>query len=319
MAAAGPSTSKDLVDLYGDLSQNDDWTSDKDITCMAQTLGVRDITEIKFAENKVNGQSRGFAEVVVTSEESLKLMLEKIPQCQLNGERIDCRFATRQNLSVFEDLANKRKSTTTLHYIAFQNVRYYCHIPIQPPPSLHVNPAFFTPAQDGHSSKAYSQQKHTPQSTDRDFEELMNRNKAVASSAISKAVSGATAGVAVVLGTKKDAGTGVVTESESGTGNVKEKTILVGKVRECLEDKENIPGVGRGTKNAHGNGKGTEISEITETDTANLTHGVLKCEDGQRLCFCTKLYMNLVESKVRLKLYLQKSKVYFFLFFTSCL
>ncbi|TDH17008.1 hypothetical protein EPR50_G00004030 [Perca flavescens] len=434
--AAGPSTSKDLVDLYGDLNQNDDdldriaeanelfdavltgsvdqdnkvkthvvppsnkeakstvksqkegnslrrlslyignfpwWTSDKDITCMAQTLGVRDIKEIKFAENKVNGQSRGFAEVVVTSEESLKVMLEKIPQCQLNGERIDCRFATRQNLNLFEDLANKRiplrlnskdpKDSDTLdkipsllsqepspppipplfpsHPLANRfpslptpypnhppppfphmppNIPppmphhlfppHPVHVPIQPPPSLHVNPAFFTPAQDGHSSKAYSQQKHTPQSTDRDFEELMNRNKAVASSAISKAVSGATAGdlrvametlltaiaiikqsrvattatgVAVVLETKKDAGTGVVTESESVTGNVKEKILLVGKVRECLEDKENIPGVVRGTKNAHGNGKGTEITEIIETDTANLTDGVLKHEARQTL------------------------------------
>ncbi|KAF1392799.1 hypothetical protein PFLUV_G00031800 [Perca fluviatilis] len=437
--AAGPSTSKDLVDLYGDLNQNDDdldriaeanelfdavltgsvdqdnkvkthvvppsnkeakstivksqkegnslrrlslyignfpwWTSDKDITCMAQTLGVRDIKEIKFAENKVNGQSRGFAEVVVTSEESLKVMLEKIPQCQLNGERIDCRFATRQNLNLFEDLANKRiplrlnskdpKDSDTLdkipsllsqepspppipplfpsHPLANRfpslptpypnhppppfphmppNIPppmpphlfppHPVHVPIQPPPSLHVNPAFFTPAQDGHSSKAYSQQKHTPQSTDRDFEELMNRNKAVASSAISKAVSGATAGdlrvametlltaiaiikqsrvattatgVAVVLETKKDAGTGVVTESESVTGNVKEKILLVGKVRECLEDKENIPGVGRGTRNAHGNGKGkgTEITEIIETDTANLTDGVLKREARQTL------------------------------------
>lgn len=36
--------------------------------------------------------------------------------------------------------------------------------------------------------------RHTPQSTNGDFEELMNRNRAVASSAISKAVSGATAG-----------------------------------------------------------------------------------------------------------------------------
>lgn len=61
-----------------------------------------------------------------------------------------------------------------------------------------------------------------------------------------------------------------MTERESVTGNVKEKILLVGKVRECLEDKENIPGVGRGTRNAHGNGKGTEITEIIETDTANL-------------------------------------------------
>ncbi|XP_059208364.1 cleavage and polyadenylation specificity factor subunit 7-like [Centropristis striata] len=233
------------------------WTSDKDITCMAQRLGVKDIKDIKFAENKVNGQSRGYAEVVVTSEESLKLLLEKIPQCELNGERIDCRFATRQNLSVFEDMANKRiplrvsskdpkesdssdKIPSLLsqepspppipplfpsHPLAnrFPSIPspffshppppfpqmppnfpppmpphlfppHPVHVPSQPAPSLHINPAFFTPAHDAHSSKAYSQQKHTPQRTDADFEELLNRNKAVASSAISKAVSGATAG-----------------------------------------------------------------------------------------------------------------------------
>ncbi|XP_019954478.2 cleavage and polyadenylation specificity factor subunit 7 [Paralichthys olivaceus] len=234
------------------------WTSDKDITGLAQNLGVRDIREIKFAENRVNGQSRGYAEVVVTSEESFKILLEKIPQCKLNGEKLDCRFATRQNLTVFEDIANKRmplrvnskdskddaseKIPSLLsqepipppipplfrphsHPHVFPSLPspflghphphphfphmlpnvpppmppplfppHPPHIHSQPPPSLHLNPAFFPPGQDGHSSKAYSQQKQTPQSTDGDFEELMNRNRAVASSAISKAVSGATAG-----------------------------------------------------------------------------------------------------------------------------
>lgn len=325
-SAAGPSTSNtELLDLYGDLNQNDEdldriaeanelydavltgsvdsdkkvatnvappikmppkeeakstimksqqgkvslrrlsiyignfpwWTSDKDITCMAQTLGVKDIKEIKFAENKINGQSRGFAEVVVTSEESLKILLEKIPDCELNGDRVDCRFATRQNLGVFEDIANKRiplrlnakepkeadfsdKIPSLLsqepsplplpllfpsHPLANRfpslpnpfhshppppfphmppNIPppmppplfhpHPMHIPSQPAPSLHVNPAFFPPPQDGRSNQGYSQQKPPPQNTDRDFEELMNRNKAVASSAISKAVSGATAG-----------------------------------------------------------------------------------------------------------------------------
>ncbi|XP_062271624.1 cleavage and polyadenylation specificity factor subunit 7-like isoform X2 [Scomber scombrus] len=233
------------------------WTSDKDLTCMAQTLGVKDIMEIKFAENRINGQSRGYAELVVTSEESLKTLLEKIPQCELNGERVDCRFATRQNLTVFEDVANKRiplranakdpkespdssdkipsllsqePSPPTIpplfpsHPLAnrFPSLPspflgqppppfprmpptippllpphlfppHPVSIPIQLPPSLHINPAFFTSAQDGHSSKGYSQQKQTSKSTDGDFEELMNRNRAVASSAITKAVSGATA------------------------------------------------------------------------------------------------------------------------------
>nr|XP_046244524.1 cleavage and polyadenylation specificity factor subunit 7-like [Scatophagus argus] len=232
------------------------WTSDKDLLRVAQRLGVKDITDIKFAENRVNGQSRGYAEVVVTSEESLKILLEKIPRCELHGERIDCRFATRQNLAMFEDTANKRiplrvtskdpkdsgsseKITSSLsqepstppipaffpsHTSAnrfpslpspflSQPPPFFPHmppnipppmphtlfppppvrLPSQPSPSMHVNPALFTSAQDGHSSKGYSQQKHT-HGTDGDFEELMNRNRVIASSAISKAVSGATTG-----------------------------------------------------------------------------------------------------------------------------
>ncbi|KAM6942662.1 cleavage and polyadenylation specificity factor subunit 7-like [Xenentodon cancila] len=233
------------------------WTSDKDLTSMAQGLGVKDIKEIKFAENRVNGQSRGYAEVVVTSQESLKILLEKIPQCQLNGDPIDCRFASRHNIAVFEEIANQRvpprvnsgpkepeseeKIPTSLssqesslppvpppfpslplastfpsspNPFLVQPPPLFPHmVPAVPPPmpshlfpphlpqvsgqqisSLHINPAFFNPTHEGHSSKTYSQQKQTSQSTDADFEELMSRNRTIASSAISKAVSGATAG-----------------------------------------------------------------------------------------------------------------------------
>lgn len=31
---------------------------------MAQRLGVKDVADIKFAENRVNGQSRGLVELV---------------------------------------------------------------------------------------------------------------------------------------------------------------------------------------------------------------------------------------------------------------
>lgn len=50
---------------------------------------------------------------MVSTQESMKKLLEKIPQCQLNGERVDCRFASRQNYAVFEAIANKRKITTS--------------------------------------------------------------------------------------------------------------------------------------------------------------------------------------------------------------
>ncbi|XP_061615461.1 cleavage and polyadenylation specificity factor subunit 7-like [Phyllopteryx taeniolatus] len=220
------------------------WTSDQDLLRLAQKLGVGDIDEIKFAENKANGQSRGYAKVVVTSENSLKILLEKIPQCTLDGESIDCRFATQQNFSVFEDAANKRfpmrchskdtdvQSSSTFSWDTnppsiptpipsnplgnvfpshsspfpgqppspFQSVPPNIpplhlfppppfNVLSQPPPSLHINPAYFTPVQDRHRSHAYSQPKG-----ERDYEELLNRNRAVASSAITKAVTGATAG-----------------------------------------------------------------------------------------------------------------------------
>ncbi|XP_043956134.1 cleavage and polyadenylation specificity factor subunit 7-like [Gambusia affinis] len=231
------------------------WTSDKDLTSLALRLGVKDIADIRFAENKVNGQSRGYAEVVVTTEESLKILLEKMPLCHINGEKIDCRFATQQNLSVFEDIANQRiparagsgskdldfaeKTPTALssqessalpapptvfpsHPFAnmfpsppsflgqppplFPHMAppplmpphlfppHPAQIPGQPSPGLHLNPPFFNLTQDGQSSKLYREQKQTSQSEDGDFEEMMNRNRAIASSAITKAISGATAG-----------------------------------------------------------------------------------------------------------------------------
>lgn len=117
------------------------WVSDLDLIFMAQQLGVKDVTDVKFAENKVNGQSRGwvvqrlgqywnidlnwnaiicvlsallssYAEMTVSSQESLKTLLDKIPECKLNGENLNCRFATHHNLSVFEDVAKLRKSPT---------------------------------------------------------------------------------------------------------------------------------------------------------------------------------------------------------------
>lgn len=58
--------------------------------------------------------SFSYAEVSVTSEESLKSLLEKVPGCNLNGETVDCRFATQQNLSIFEEKASQRKGSTVL-------------------------------------------------------------------------------------------------------------------------------------------------------------------------------------------------------------
>lgn len=50
-----------------------------------------------------------YAKVSVTSEESLNMLLEKVPGWKLHGETIDCRLATLQNLSVFKEKASQRE------------------------------------------------------------------------------------------------------------------------------------------------------------------------------------------------------------------
>ncbi|XP_026853746.2 cleavage and polyadenylation specificity factor subunit 7 [Electrophorus electricus] len=258
--------SKRLAVYVGNFSW---WTSDRDLISMARTLGVKDVVEIKFAENRANGQSRGFAEMVVSTEESLRRLIEMMPQCQINGEKVDCRFATRQNLAVFEAQAKKRipqrsnskaesekadgrsmmmMSPTDLQLPPFPPMyplppniakppslipsffnpplpfplprlqtppmpHLYPppsphipsthipspHMPNTHTPSLHINPAFFSPAQETHnSSTAYSRHREgdvpSALQSEGEFEELMNRNRTIASSAITKAMSGATTG-----------------------------------------------------------------------------------------------------------------------------
>lgn len=77
--------------------------------------------------------------------------------------------------------------------------------------------------------------------------------------------------VAVVLRMKKGNVTGVATERESVTEIATEivtgKILLVGKAQGHLGDAESALGVGKGTRNGHGNETGIES---TETDTTNL-------------------------------------------------
>lgn len=171
------------------------------------------------------------------------MLLEKVPGCKLHGETVDCRFATLQNLSIFEEKASQRKGNTIfgkyyfLHFVLHltlclsfpsgmplrvhskdsadsevsetfsslsqeqcapalvphlpthtssfpslflsQPPPFYQSVPpsipspllpshfpppqlhalSQPPPSLHINPAMFTPGRDVRSSISYSQQR----------------------------------------------------------------------------------------------------------------------------------------------------------------
>ncbi|XP_075784558.1 cleavage and polyadenylation specificity factor subunit 7 isoform X3 [Pelodiscus sinensis] len=84
------------------------WTTDQQLIQIIRSVGVRDVVELKFAENRANGQSKGYAEVVVASENSVHKLLDLLPGKILNGDKVDVKLATRQNLSQFEAQARKR-------------------------------------------------------------------------------------------------------------------------------------------------------------------------------------------------------------------
>ncbi|XP_062868767.1 cleavage and polyadenylation specificity factor subunit 7-like isoform X2 [Trichomycterus rosablanca] len=262
------------------------WTSDKDLIAMAKKLGVKDVVEVKFAENKANGQSRGFAEMVVSTEESVKRLLETMSLYEINGEKLECRVASRKYLKMFESEARKRiplrlssksspeqdgASTSSpppsspnvqrfpppplfhppskppsfsppffnsasplfntppprfppcLPYAPFPNALLptpplpgmfppdaffrntpppNTHVPNPfthprtPAPSLHINPSFVSGHNTHNTHNSGSSNSNTPYSQNRDgeSEELINRNRTVASSAIKKAMSEATSG-----------------------------------------------------------------------------------------------------------------------------
>ena len=56
------------------------WTTDDDIIKSLNSINVNDVTEVRFFENRANGQSKGFCTVYFQSEQSVRTALEKMKQ-----------------------------------------------------------------------------------------------------------------------------------------------------------------------------------------------------------------------------------------------
>ncbi|XP_044868733.1 cleavage and polyadenylation specificity factor subunit 7 isoform X3 [Mauremys mutica] len=297
------------------------WTTDQQLIQIIRSVGVYDVVELKFAENRANGQSKGYAEVVVASENSVHKLLELLPGKILNGDKVEVRLATRQNLSQFEAQARKRvpprahsrdswdtmdgratptenavppprveKPPSVLSFfnrppaamplmalppppmppppplsssfgvpppppgIHYQHLmppppRLPPHLAVPPPgavpPALHLNPAFFPPPNAAlappldtyKTSAAYNHSSRDlgpllPPVSEAEFEEIMNRNRAISSSAISKAVSGASAGdysdaIETLL-------TAIAVIKQSRVANDERCRVLISSLKDCL-------------------------------------------------------------------------------------
>ncbi|XP_078076669.1 cleavage and polyadenylation specificity factor subunit 7-like isoform X1 [Mustelus asterias] len=86
------------------------WTTDQDVADAVHSVGVQDLLEIKFYENRVNGQSKGFAEVYLGSESSVLRLMEQLPQRELHGQRLEVMPCNIQNLNQFEAQSKKRQN-----------------------------------------------------------------------------------------------------------------------------------------------------------------------------------------------------------------
>lgn len=84
------------------------WTTDKDLTdAIVGTLNVTDLIDIKFYENKTNGQSKGFALVTVGSDQTFRTLMDKLPKQQINGQDPIVTHFNRHYFNQFEEQARK--------------------------------------------------------------------------------------------------------------------------------------------------------------------------------------------------------------------
>lgn len=83
------------------------WTNDEELGTAIQNCGVNDVISIKFSENRINGQSKGFALLEVESEQSQRLCMDRLPNQLIHNQKPVVTFVNKQTLGMFETQARK--------------------------------------------------------------------------------------------------------------------------------------------------------------------------------------------------------------------
>lgn len=84
------------------------WTTDQDILNAMTEIGVNDFQEVKFFENRANGQSKGFCAISMGSESSMRLCMDRMPKKTLHGQVPVVTLPTKQALNQFESQQKTR-------------------------------------------------------------------------------------------------------------------------------------------------------------------------------------------------------------------
>lgn len=84
------------------------WTTDQDISNTMRDIGVADFQEVKFFENRSNGQSKGFCVISLGSENSMRVVMERLAKKELHGQVPVVTYPTKQALNQFESQQKTR-------------------------------------------------------------------------------------------------------------------------------------------------------------------------------------------------------------------
>ncbi|CAF3716741.1 unnamed protein product [Rotaria sordida] len=103
------------------------WTTDADLADTIHDIGVIDLLEVKFHENRVNGQSKGFAVVTVGSEASSRILLEKISKREIHGQIPTVLPFNKTSLSFFEGTTRKDAPMETMPPMGVPPLRPMMH------------------------------------------------------------------------------------------------------------------------------------------------------------------------------------------------
>ncbi|ESN91144.1 hypothetical protein HELRODRAFT_194539 [Helobdella robusta] len=139
------------------------WTTDKDLADAIASLGINDLIDIKFHENRVNGQSKGFATVTVNSEMSSKILLDKLSKREIHGQQVVVTHCTAMALKQFDTsaatAATSSASATAAGKKEPASPMYNGQQPLAAPPSHLSQPQFrLRPPPQPHQQQLQHQQ-----------------------------------------------------------------------------------------------------------------------------------------------------------------
>lgn len=76
---------------------------------------MADFQDVKFFENRANGQSKGFCVISLATETSMRLCMERLPKKDLHGQNPIVTLPTKQALSQFESQQKTRAVPPTVN------------------------------------------------------------------------------------------------------------------------------------------------------------------------------------------------------------